>query len=179
MSKWRMRQGVICLLINKFFYLSHKVYLFIHLVFFSWRLCRRCETMTPKSDERWSSGAHSARFSTYDCFLFLLMFISHYIFYCAPKKSPCLTLFYFTQIKLQWRDRVSVREIALEKKGEQTRDNNETQSNNETRSDSETLLGEKKQGKTRGGGGGGRRGDIIEERERELSQIESVCLGWY
>lgn len=58
----------------------------------------------------------------------------------------------------------------MEKEGEQTRDNNETES------DSETLLGERKKwGKTREGGGGER----IEERERELSQIESVCLGWY
>ena len=69
-------------------------------------------------------------------------------------------MFYFTQLKLEGRDGVSVREMALEeKKGEQTRDNNETES------DSETLLGEKK--KTRKNKRRGRRRGEAKEWKKE------------
>lgn len=44
----------------------------------------------------------------------------------------------------------------------------------ETTSDSKALLGEENGGKKKRGGG-----ERIEGIERELSQIESVCLGWY
>lgn len=101
-------------------------------------------------------------------------------FHCDREKEkrghlPCLTCFISHSIKLEARRRVSAREMALETEGEQTRDNNETES------DSETLLGKKNKEKQEEGeeeaGEGGGGGERIEERE--LSQIESVCLGWY
>lgn len=73
-------------------------------------------------------------------------------------------MFYSPSLKLGRRDSISVGEMAAEKK----------EANVRQRATARRFWG-KKMGENKKRSGG----EIIEGIERELSQIESVCLGWY
>lgn len=137
------------------------------------------EAWTNESKEWWRSLGHSFSTLSVSCFLCSVLrdVLSAILFLLWPKQKQKAILlpdlFYSSQLKLEGRDRVSVRETALEEK--------KNMNKHEITSDSERQWdasgGEKMRKNKRRGRG--RRGGGIEERERELSQIESVCLGWY
>lgn len=86
----------------------------------------------------------------------------HCVFYCDRGEDKKKAL--FAWLTLEGRDGVIVREMALE--GIKASKHKITM----RQSDSKTLLG--REGRKTSGGG-----EQIEERE--LSQIECVCLGWH